>query len=343
MLTDETVGPVIRWFHEVGGHPGRDRLYWTISARYHYVGLKREIEALQCDVCQRFKNDGPGYGLLSPRELYLAPWYELAVDSIGPWSIEVGGTRSQANTYEFHALTCIDTVSNLVELIRLEHLDAAATCDYIDQAWMCRYPWPKRVVHDGGPEFKREFQDHMEKRGVQTVQTTSHNPTANGICERMHLTVQQLIRIYTNLHPPKTLEQARKIVNKALAAASHAMRINVTRTLGHNSPGALAFGRDMLLDVPFIADWEAVREKRKLLVDENLRRTNQKRRRFDYQPGQQVLVRRPGILRKLNGRFDGPFQIAKVHVNGNVTINRAPHIIERINIKRIKPYRQPNM
>ena len=121
------------------------------------------------------------------------------------------------------------------------------------------------------------------------------------------------------------------------------MRINVTRTLGHNSPGALAFGRDMLLDVPFIADWEAVREKRKLLVDENLRRTNQKRRRFDYQPGQQVLVRRPGILRKLNGRFDGPFQIAKVHVNGNVTINRAPHIIERINIKRIKPYRQPNM
>ena len=130
----------------------------------------------------------------------------------------------------------------------------------------------------------------MEKRGVQTVQTTSHNPTANGICKRMHLTVQQLIRIYTNLHPPKTLEQARKIVDKALAAASHAMQINVTRTLGHNSPGALAFGRNMLLDVPFIADWEAVREKRKLLVDENLRRTNQKRRRFEYQPGQEVLV-----------------------------------------------------
>ena len=265
------------------------------------------------------------------------------MDSIGPWSIEVGGTRSQANTYEFHALTCIDTVSNLVELIRTEHLDAAATCDYIDRAWMCRYPWPKRCVHDGGPEFKREFQDHMERRGVKTVQTTSHNPTANGICERMHLTVQQLIRIYTNLHPPKTLEQARQIVDKALAAASHAMRINVTRALGHNSPGALAFGRDMLLDVPFIADWEAVRENRKLLVNENLRRTNQKRRRFDYQPGQQVLVRRPGILRKLNKRFDGPFDIAKVHVNGNVTINRSPHIIERLNIKRIKPYRQPNM
>ena len=64
VLTDETIGPTIRWFHEVGGHPGRDRLYWTISARYHYAGLKREVEALECDVCQRFKNVGPGYGHL---------------------------------------------------------------------------------------------------------------------------------------------------------------------------------------------------------------------------------------------------------------------------------------
>ena len=99
----------------------------------------------------------------------------------------------------------------------------------------------------------------------------------------------------------------------------------------------------MLLDVPFIADWEAVREKRKLLIDENLRRANKKRHRFDYQPGQQVLVRRPGILRKLGKRFDWPFKIARVHVNGNVTIKRLPHVFERLNIKRVKPYRQPNM
>ena len=49
----------------------------------------------------------------------------------------------------------------------------------------------------------------------------------------------------------------------------------------------------MLLDIPFIADWEAVREKRKLLINKNLRRSNQKRRCFDYQPGDQVLVCRP--------------------------------------------------
>ena len=102
--------------------------------------------------------------------------------------------------------------------------------------------------------------------------------------------------------------------------------------------------RDMLLNIPFIADWEAVREKRKLLINQNLRRSNQKRRCFDYQPGDQVLVWRPGILRKLNKPFDGPFPIVKSHVNGNnVTIRRSTHVTERLNIRRIKPYKQPNV
>ena len=93
-----------------------------MSSQYHYVGLKREIKKLNCNICQQFKNDRPRYGHSPPRKPYLAPWYKLAVESIGPWSIKVGETRSQAKKYEFHALTCMDTVSNLVELIRSEHL-----------------------------------------------------------------------------------------------------------------------------------------------------------------------------------------------------------------------------
>ncbi|EJK49804.1 hypothetical protein THAOC_31285 [Thalassiosira oceanica] len=157
----------------------------------------------------------------------------------------------------------------------------------------------------------------------------------------MHLTVQQLINIYCDINRPTTREHARAIVDRALSTASHALRINISRSLGNNSPGALAFGRDMLFDLPFIADWQAVRENRKLLIDENLRRSNQKRRAFDYQPGQKVLKRRPGILRKLGGpRFDGPFDIVSVHVNGNATIRLSPSVTERVNIRRLKPYRE---
>jgi hypothetical protein len=43
------------------------------------------------------------------------PFKECAVDLIGPWLIQV-----QDKPYEFNALTMIDTVSNLVELIRID-------------------------------------------------------------------------------------------------------------------------------------------------------------------------------------------------------------------------------
>jgi len=37
------------------------------------------------------------------------------VDLIGPWVVQVRG-----NPYEFSALTAIDTVTNLVELVRID-------------------------------------------------------------------------------------------------------------------------------------------------------------------------------------------------------------------------------
>jgi hypothetical protein len=44
------------------------------------------------------------------------PWEELAIDLVGPWKIKVNG-----RVCEFNALSCIDTTSNLVELIRMDN------------------------------------------------------------------------------------------------------------------------------------------------------------------------------------------------------------------------------
>ncbi len=65
--------------------------------------------------CQRNKPSGTGYGLLPERELRSVPFKECAVDLIGPWIIQVHN-----EPYEFNALTVIDTVSNLVELVRID-------------------------------------------------------------------------------------------------------------------------------------------------------------------------------------------------------------------------------
>ena len=44
---------------------------------------------------------------------------------------------------------------------------------------------------------------------------------------------------------------------------------------------------------------------------------------------------------KLCERWDGPFEVKKVHVNGNVTIDLRQGVTERLSIRRIKPYKPP--
>jgi hypothetical protein len=64
---------------------------------------------------------------------------------------------------------------------------------------------------------------------------------------------------------------------------------------------------------------------------------NRKRITYDYQPNQEVLklVFRP---KKLEPRAVGPYRINVVHTNGTVTIQLTPHTVERISIRRVKPF-----
>jgi hypothetical protein len=91
---------------------------------------------------------GKGYGLLPEREVRVAPWEEVAIDLIGPWKVKVG-----SKVCEFNALMCIDTASNLIELVRIDNKTATHIRDKFLQTWLCRYPHPIRCVHDKGREF----------------------------------------------------------------------------------------------------------------------------------------------------------------------------------------------
>ncbi len=94
----------------------------------------------------------------------------------------------------------------------------------------------------------------------------------------------------------------------------------------------------MFLNVPLIADWQAIAPTCEHHVNENLCCANRKRRQYDYALGQQVLkkVHNPT---KLGVRTEGPYTIERVHVNGNLTILLRERITECINIQIVLPYR----
>ena len=53
---------------------------------------------------------------LPPRDALITPWFEVAVDLIGPWNVTIS-----SRVFTFQALTCIDTVTNLAEVIVTFH------------------------------------------------------------------------------------------------------------------------------------------------------------------------------------------------------------------------------
>eukprot|EP00934_Nitzschia_sp_Nitz4_P003898 Nitzschia sp. Nitz4//scaffold257_size48314//306//683//NITZ4_007082-RA/size48314-processed-gene-0.28-mRNA-1//1//CDS//3329544427//3888//frame0 len=117
------------------------------------------------------------------------------------------------------------------------------------------------------------------------------------------------------------------------------MRTSVHRTLGI-SPGAFAFHRDMLLNLPIFADLALIQQRRQVLIDRNLARQNKRRRPFDYQPGQQVLIKELNPS-KMNPKATGPFRIVKVFTNGTIEVQKDEHVVERLNIRRVVPYKPP--
>eukprot|EP00957_Ditylum_brightwellii_P150236 11440962-Ditylum_brightwellii.AAC.1 len=73
------------------------------------------------------------------------PWSEVAVDLIGPWKLNIQGQE-----VEFSAPTCIDTVSNLTEIVRIDNKTTEHTAQKFENYWVARYPRPLKCIHDNG-------------------------------------------------------------------------------------------------------------------------------------------------------------------------------------------------
>jgi hypothetical protein len=87
------------------------------------------------------------------------------------------------------------------------------------------------------------------------------------------------------------------------------------------SPGAAVFGRDMLFNIPFLADWNKIGDYRQRQTDLNTERENRTCKDWDYKVGDKVLPRKDGILRKSESWYDrDPWTITSVHTNGTIRV-----------------------
>ena len=99
----------------------------------------------------------------------------------------------------------------------------------------------------------------------------------------------------------------------------------------------MVFHRDMLLNLPLMANLLTLRDRRQQVIDYNLFRANAKRHNYRYQVNDYVAEIDIDPA-KLDPRCsDNRYRIVEVRHNGTVVIERVPGVQETINIRRIRP------
>jgi hypothetical protein len=83
----------------------------------------------------------------------------------------------------------------------------------------------------------------------------------------MHQAVDNSLHVLQQWMPPNHLDGADLLVDTTLAHAMYA-----TRAMFHGglltTPGALSFSRDMVLNIPFVADLSLIKKHCQQLIDE---------------------------------------------------------------------------
>jgi hypothetical protein len=124
--------------------------------------------------------------------------------------------------------------------------------------------------------------------------TIIKNPQANAICEHAHQVLGTIIRT-SELDMADSVEPAD--IDTFIDNAAWAIR-STYHTVLKASPGAAIFVRDMLFDIPFVADWKQIGDYRQHQTDRSNKHENDKRVDYDYKVGDKILIRKDGILCK---------------------------------------------
>jgi hypothetical protein len=255
---------ILTWYHENLLHPGADQMFHTISQHFTWPSLRTQVENFvkHCNTCQHYKAKRKKYGHIPvPDKQQIAnPWHSIAVDTIGPWIIPQSPHSSKSKEpTTLQALTIIDLNTHFMEIVALKIKECITVARSLNQIWLCCYPRPVDCLHDNGREFvSAEFQELLQSYGIRSKLTTVKNPQANGILERTHQVIGNLLRsshlIAQDLDTVSTQQELLMPVMWAINTTFH--------TALKASPDQLAFSHDMILPTSFAANWYAINSRK---------------------------------------------------------------------------------
>ncbi len=144
------------------------------------------------------------------------------------------------------------------------------------KTWFSRYPGCQYMIYNNGRKFKLHFRSLCDTYGINCKPTSVKNSQAYAILEHIHALLGNML-CTSELDMAETVKDSD--IEVFLSDAAWVVH-STYHTVLKASPGAAIFGRDMLFDILFIADWQKIGEHRQRLT--NLNNNHENKGRIDY-------------------------------------------------------------
>ncbi|UYV65565.1 hypothetical protein LAZ67_3004714 [Cordylochernes scorpioides] len=339
VVPDALVPDLLTKVHSRYNHPGISQMTRLISTQYYWKGMAEDISKTTkaCAICQSTKPPrGPTFGELGQLPVATQPFDLVALDTIAGLA-----KYGNAKTY-LHVV--VDHFSRYTWTFPSKSTSITTYQQVIKR--VLQDGSPKRLLTDRAPAFTSpKFRKFLINRNIQPLLTTSNNPQANGLCERLNATLTGKLRL---LH----LENPKAAWTK-LAKRVTVVYNNTPHSVTGFPPGYLMFGvlppelTEHVNPYPVLTTARRIAHERtqaKHLKDKHA--YDQQHKTPHFEPGDLVLVKvyhHPNTG-KLAPYFTGPYEILEIISPNVVRINRPNQPLNRntdtVHVNKLQYYNE---
>jgi transposase InsO family protein len=226
---------ILKIYHNsiFGLHLGQNKTCQNIKKDFYWKTIRSDVRKHieKCHSCNLYKSNYQPPPQLQRSTIPTAVWTRISMDIVGPLNI-----TQQGNKY---VLTCIDFLTRYAVAVALPNIKAETVAEAFVKNIITNFGTPKEILTDCGKQFVGKlFVEICKILNIRKLQTTPYHPAANGIIERFHKTLKQMIAQF--------VDEYNNNWDEILPFALMAYRNNISEATG-DTPFFLMFGRDMIL------------------------------------------------------------------------------------------------
>ncbi|UYV65160.1 K02A2.6-like [Cordylochernes scorpioides] len=339
VVPDALVPDLLTKVHSRYNHPGISQMTRLISPQYYWKGMSEDISKTTkaCAICQSTKHPrGPTFGELGQLPVATQPFDLVALDTIAGLA-KYGNAKAYLHVvvdhfsrYTWTFPSKSTSITTYQQVIKRVLQDGS----------------PKRLLTDRAPAFTSpKFRKFLINRNIHPLLTTSNNPQANGLCERLNATLTGKLRL---LHLGNPKAAWTKLAKRVTVVYN-----NTPHSVTGFPPGYLMFGvlppelTEHVNPYPVLTTARRIAHERtqaKHLKDKHA--YDQQHKTPHFEPGDLVLVKvyhHPNTG-KLAPYFTGPYEILEIISPNVVRINRPNQPLNRntdtVHVNKLQYYNE---